>query len=113
MWSQVRGEMGMKQTEIAKHEKKKRKMAQNKIKVESQEIFEVDVEFKSWQSLHELAKDFVEKAFPEMAVVATNHKAMTLEKRLAESSKNDVEMAKVDSSDDEFVAVEKKSLSWG
>ena len=112
MWAEIRGEMGMKQTEFAKYEKKKRKMAQNKIKVESQEIFEVDTEFQHWQSLLELAKDFVEK-FPEMAVVATKHKAMTLEKRLAESSKNDVEMAKVDSSDDEFVAVEKKSLISG
>ena len=108
-WANLRGEVGQKQAEIEKYNKKKRKLEQKSMASDDSQEMSMD-ENKRWLKLLGVATEFAESKYPEMARVSRCHREMLLDKALNHpemrvvvgGSKRDEDSAMAESSDDEF-----------
>ena len=119
-WANLRGEVGQKQAEIDKYNKKKRKLEQKSMASDDSQEMSMD-ENKRWLKLLGVATEFAESKYPEMARVSRCHREMLLDKALSHpemrvvggGSKRDENSAMAESSDDEFREVGMLDVSSG
>ena len=111
-WAHLRGEVGQKQAEIDKYNKKKRKLEQKSMASDDSQEMSMD-EIKDWLKLLGVATECAERNYPRMDRVSRCHREMLRDKALNHpemrvvvgSSKKDEDSAMAESSDDEFPEV--------